>query len=63
MTIFSNFWERSVEIFMDDFLSNRGLLYKMFEQFRRGSREIMLGHKISSMGLEVDPTKIDVVSK
>ncbi|KAA0048714.1 Retrovirus-related Pol polyprotein from transposon opus [Cucumis melo var. makuwa] len=25
--------------------------------------EIELGHKISSVGLEVDPTKIDVVSK
>ncbi|KAA0060806.1 Retrovirus-related Pol polyprotein from transposon 17.6 [Cucumis melo var. makuwa] len=26
-------------------------------------KEIVLGHKISNAGLEVDPTKIDVVSK
>nr|GEV86469.1 reverse transcriptase domain-containing protein [Tanacetum cinerariifolium] len=46
MAIFHDMIEKTMEVFMDDFL-----------------RGIILGHKISKSGLEVDHAKVDVIAK
>ncbi|CAL8151745.1 unnamed protein product [Prunus armeniaca] len=48
MSIFSDMVERFIEVFMDDFLNFRG---------------IVLGHMISSQGIEVDRAKVELISK
>ena len=83
MVIFSDFLERSVEIFMDDFSvfedSFKECLDSLEEVLEKCEETqlvlnwekchfmvkegIVLEHKISNAGLEVDPMKIDVVSK
>ncbi|TYK02136.1 RNA-directed DNA polymerase-like protein [Cucumis melo var. makuwa] len=83
LAIFSDFLERSVEIFMDDFsvfgesvkegLSsleevlkkyNERRLVLNWEKFHFMVKEgIVLGHKISNVGLKVVLAKINVVSK
>nr|GEU71239.1 reverse transcriptase domain-containing protein [Tanacetum cinerariifolium] len=51
MSIFHDMIEKTMEVFMDDFL--------IF-----GDREgIVLGHKISKSGIEVDRAKVDVIAK
>lgn len=83
MVDFSDFLERSVEIFMDDF----SIFRESFKECLNSLEEVMenceetrlllnwekhhcmvkegivLGHKVSNAGFEVDSTKIDVVSK
>ncbi|XP_038902380.1 uncharacterized mitochondrial protein AtMg00860-like [Benincasa hispida] len=53
MAIFSEYLEDSVEIFTDDF-SNYGQTYEVC---------IVLGHKVSKEGLEVDKAKIEAIEK
>ncbi|GJY40831.1 reverse transcriptase domain-containing protein [Tanacetum coccineum] len=50
MVIFHDMIEKTMEVFMDDFL--------VF-----GDKGIALGHKISKSGIEVDRAKIDVIAK
>ncbi|GJY14912.1 reverse transcriptase domain-containing protein [Tanacetum coccineum] len=54
LAIFHDIIEESVEVFMDDFSEKCHFMVK---------EEIMLGHKVSGVGLEVDKAKIDVISK
>ncbi|XP_060211955.1 uncharacterized protein LOC132639529 [Lycium barbarum] len=54
--IFSDMTEKILEIFMDDFT----LFGKSFEDFTEG---IVLGHKITAKGIEVDKAKIDVIAR
>ncbi|GJZ21249.1 reverse transcriptase domain-containing protein [Tanacetum coccineum] len=56
MAIFHDMIEKTMEVFMDDF--------SPFHGKRRYRKEgIVLGHKISKKGIEVDKAKIDVISK
>ena len=82
MSIFSNYVERIVEVFMDDFtvygdsfdkcLDNLSLVLKRcietnivlnYEKcYYMVEQGIVLGHVVSSRGLEVNKAKIDVIS-
>ena len=82
MSIFSNYVERIIEVFMDDFtvygdsfdkyLENLSLILKKcietnlvlnYEKcYFMVDQGIVLGHVVSSCGLEVDKAKIDVIS-
>nr|GEW98380.1 hypothetical protein [Tanacetum cinerariifolium] len=53
MAIFHDMIEKTMEVFMDDF-SVLGI------RFKEG---IVLGHKISKQGIEVDKAKVDVIPK
>ncbi|XP_060177803.1 uncharacterized protein LOC132607738 [Lycium barbarum] len=57
MSIFSDMVEESIEIFMDDF----SVVGDSFDEMVREG--IVLGHKISEKGLEVDQVKIEVIVK
>ncbi|GJQ98967.1 reverse transcriptase domain-containing protein [Tanacetum coccineum] len=54
MAIFHDMIEKTMEVFMDDFLEKSHFMVK---------EGIVLGHKISKKGIEVDKAKIDVISK
>ena len=82
MSIFSDYVERIIEVFMDDFtvygdsfdkcLENLSLILKRcietnlvlnYEKcYFMVEQGIVLGHVVSSRGLEVDKAKIDVIS-
>ncbi|XP_038885905.1 uncharacterized mitochondrial protein AtMg00860-like [Benincasa hispida] len=83
MAIFSDFLEKIVEVFMDDFsvfgdsfqscLDNLDVVLACYEETNlvlnwekchfMVTEGIILGHKISKAGLEVDGAKIDVIVK
>nr|GEV23950.1 reverse transcriptase domain-containing protein [Tanacetum cinerariifolium] len=54
MAIFHDMIEQMMEVFMDDFSEKSHIMVK---------EGIVLGHKISKKGIEVDKTKIKVISK
>ncbi|GKD27373.1 reverse transcriptase domain-containing protein, partial [Tanacetum coccineum] len=54
LAIFHDMIEESIEVFMDDFSEKCHFMVK---------EGIVLGHKVSSAGLEVDKAKINVISK
>ncbi|GJS21140.1 reverse transcriptase domain-containing protein [Tanacetum coccineum] len=54
IAIFQDMLETSMEVFMDDFLEKCHFM---------ATKGIVLGHKVSSAGLEVDKAKIDVITK
>ncbi|GJY55853.1 reverse transcriptase domain-containing protein [Tanacetum coccineum] len=54
MAIFHDMIEKTMEVFMDDFLEKSHFMVK---------EGIVLGHKISKKGIEVDKAKIDVIAK
>ncbi|GJW18488.1 reverse transcriptase domain-containing protein [Tanacetum coccineum] len=54
MAIFHDMIEKTMEVFMDDFLEKNHFIVK---------EGIVLGHKISKKGIEVDKAKIDVIVK
>ncbi|GKA33800.1 reverse transcriptase domain-containing protein [Tanacetum coccineum] len=54
MAIFHDMIEKTMEVFMDDFSEKSHFIVK---------EGIVLGHKISKKGIEVDKAKIDVISK
>ncbi|GJW62304.1 reverse transcriptase domain-containing protein [Tanacetum coccineum] len=54
LAIFHDMIEESIKVFMDDFSEKCHFMVK---------EGIVLGHKVSSAGLEVDKAKIDVISK
>ncbi|GJW51618.1 reverse transcriptase domain-containing protein [Tanacetum coccineum] len=54
LAIFHDMIEELVEVFMDDFFEKCHFMVK---------EGIVLGHKVSGAGLEVDKAKIDVISK
>ncbi|GKA25992.1 hypothetical protein Tco_0712101 [Tanacetum coccineum] len=56
IAIFHEMIEESVKLFMDDF----SVFGKCHFMVKEG---IVLGHKVSAVGLEVDKAKIDVISK
>ena len=82
-TIFSVFYEKIVEVFMDDFsiygktfddcLSNLDRVLQRCEQTNlvlnwemchfMVNEGIVLGHKISERGIEVDKAKVDAIEK
>ena len=82
-TIFSDFCEKIVEVFMDDFsvygtsfddcLSNLDRVFQRCEETNlvlnwekchfMVSEGIVLGHKISKRGIEVDKAKVDAIEK
>ncbi|GJU56236.1 reverse transcriptase domain-containing protein [Tanacetum coccineum] len=57
MAIFHDMIEKMMEVFMDDF----SVFGNSFENCL--SQGIVLGHKISKKGIEVDKAKIDVIAK
>ncbi|XP_058732930.1 uncharacterized protein LOC131604512 [Vicia villosa] len=62
--IFSDLIEKSIEVFMDDF----SVFGKSFDICLANLDEalgrcIVLGHKVSSRGLEVDKAKVELISK
>ncbi|GJS71825.1 reverse transcriptase domain-containing protein, partial [Tanacetum coccineum] len=59
MAIFHDMIEKTMEVFMDDF-SVFGNSFSTHFIVKEG---IVLGHKISKKGIEVDKAKIDVISK
>ncbi|GJZ32118.1 reverse transcriptase domain-containing protein [Tanacetum coccineum] len=54
MSIFHDMIEKTMEVFMDDFLEKCHFMCK---------EGIVLGHKISKSGIEVDRAKLDVIAK
>nr|GEX95379.1 hypothetical protein [Tanacetum cinerariifolium] len=54
MAIFHDMIEKTIEVFMDDFLKKCHFMVK---------HGIFLGHKIYKNGLEVDRSKLDVIAK
>nr|GEW06796.1 reverse transcriptase domain-containing protein [Tanacetum cinerariifolium] len=52
MVIFHDMIEKTMEVFMDD-----------FSVFGNSFQSIVIGHKISKQGIEVDKAKVDVISK
>nr|GEY29948.1 reverse transcriptase domain-containing protein [Tanacetum cinerariifolium] len=54
MAIFHDMIEKTMEVFMDDFLEKSHFMVK---------EGIVLGHKISKQGIEVDKAKVDVITK
>nr|GEW45579.1 reverse transcriptase domain-containing protein [Tanacetum cinerariifolium] len=52
MAIFHDMIEKTMEVFMDDFFV-----------FGNSFQSIVIGHKISKQGIEVDKAKVDVISK
>nr|KYP49703.1 Retrovirus-related Pol polyprotein from transposon opus [Cajanus cajan] len=83
LSIFSDFLENCIEVFMDDFtiygssfdtcldnldkVLNRCIETNLVLNFEKChfmvEQGIVLGHIISSQGIEVDPTKISVISQ
>ncbi|GJT01277.1 reverse transcriptase domain-containing protein [Tanacetum coccineum] len=59
MAIFHDMIEKTMEVFMDDFSVFRNSFSTHF-MVKEG---IVLGHKISKKGIEVDKAKIDVIAK
>ncbi|GJU73190.1 reverse transcriptase domain-containing protein [Tanacetum coccineum] len=54
VAIFHDMIEKTMEVFMDDFLEKCHFMVK---------EGIVLGHKISKSGIEVDKAKVDVIAK
>ncbi|GJS26361.1 reverse transcriptase domain-containing protein [Tanacetum coccineum] len=54
VAIFYDMIEKTMEVFMDDFLEKCHFMVK---------EGIVLGHKISKSGIEVDKAKVDVIAK
>nr|GEV75187.1 reverse transcriptase domain-containing protein [Tanacetum cinerariifolium] len=54
MAIFHDMIKKTMEVFMDDFSEKSHFMVK---------EGIVLGHKISKQGIEVDKAKVDVISK
>ena len=73
MAIFSTMIESIMEVFMDDFsvygktfndcLRNLNRLLKRCQEVDRVGERIVLGHKVSEKGIEVDKTKIEVIEQ
>ncbi|GJR54549.1 reverse transcriptase domain-containing protein [Tanacetum coccineum] len=62
MAIFHDMIEKTMEVFMDDFSVFRDSFTTCLSQF--GQKEgIVLGHKISKSGIEVDRAKVDIIAK
>nr|GEW39765.1 DNA-directed DNA polymerase [Tanacetum cinerariifolium] len=60
MAIFHDMIEKTMEVFMEDFLVFRN----SFQSYALYGKEgIVLGHKISKEGIEVDKAKVDVITK
>ncbi|GKA66396.1 reverse transcriptase domain-containing protein, partial [Tanacetum coccineum] len=59
MAIFYDMIEKTMEVFMDDF----SVFGNSFENCLSLKEDIVLGHKISKKGIEVDKAKIDVIAK
>ncbi|GJU37364.1 reverse transcriptase domain-containing protein [Tanacetum coccineum] len=59
MAIFHDMIEKTMEVFMDDF-SIFGNSFSTHFMVKEG---IVLGHKISKKGIEVDKAKIDIISR
>ncbi|GJS57732.1 reverse transcriptase domain-containing protein [Tanacetum coccineum] len=54
MAIFHDMIEKTMEVFMDDFSEKSHFMVK---------EDIVLGHKISKKGIEVDKAKVNVIAK
>jgi len=73
MAIFDDMVEKSIEVFMDDFfvfgasfgncLANLEKVLQHSEESNLVQEGIVLGHKISTRGIEVDKAKLDVIDK
>src|SRR4051812_20614087 len=68
--IFSDLFEKSIEVFMDDNLDEAlgrcietNLILNWEKCHFMVTEGIVLGHKVSSRGLEVDKAKVEVISK
>ena len=73
MAIFSDFCEKIVEVFVhefsvygksfDDCLSNLDRVLQRCDETNVVNEGIVLGHKISERGIEVDKAKVDAIEK
>ena len=73
MAIFADMVEKCIEVFMDDFsvfgasfgncLANLEKVLQRCEESNLVQEGIVLGHKISTRGIEVDKAKLDVIDK
>ena len=76
MAIFSDFCEKIVEVFMDDFSVSGSNLDRVWQRCKETNlvlnwekchfmvnEGIVLGHKISERGVEVDKAKVDAIEK
>ncbi|GJS88438.1 reverse transcriptase domain-containing protein [Tanacetum coccineum] len=61
MAIFHDMIEKTMEVFIDDFLVFGDSFFTCLSPF--GKKGIVLGHKISKSGIEVDRAKVDVIAK
>nr|GEV42301.1 reverse transcriptase domain-containing protein [Tanacetum cinerariifolium] len=59
MAIFHDMIEKTMEVFMDDFL----IFENSFQSYLSYLENIMKSHKISKEGIEVDKAKVDVITK
>ncbi|RDX94500.1 Retrovirus-related Pol polyprotein from transposon 17.6, partial [Mucuna pruriens] len=59
ISIFSDLLEDCMEFFMDDFTMYAELFDACLENLSRG---IVLGHLVSSRGIEVDKAKVDIIA-
>ncbi|GJR19586.1 reverse transcriptase domain-containing protein [Tanacetum coccineum] len=63
VAIFQRYDEKTLKSFMDDFSVFGTLSLFAFPLGQNASKGIVLGHKISKSGIEVDKAKVDVIAK
>ncbi|GJT20787.1 reverse transcriptase domain-containing protein [Tanacetum coccineum] len=67
LAIFHDMVEKTMEVFMDDFLvfgnSFKNCHSRLDKSYFMVKEGIVLGHKISKNGIEVDKAKVDVIAK